>query len=114
MGNKLLTVGVICLAAGAAFAVEATIVSYEGGELSFSLKGSGTVTVTGQVDFKYISAKTGTESLARAKLEPMKIKLAGEETPATILVIPPDGLIVEVEVVLFVNDKEIARETFYY
>jgi hypothetical protein len=114
MGNKLLIVGVICLAAGAAFAVEATIVSYEDGELSFSLEGSGTVTVTGQVDFKYISEKTGTESLARAKSEPMKIKLAGEEIPATILVIPPDGSIVEVEVVLFVNDKEIARETFYF
>ncbi|MEE9458096.1 MAG: hypothetical protein V3W11_13205 [bacterium] len=114
MGNKLLIVGVTCLAAGAAFAVEATIISYEGGELSFSLNGSGTVTVTSQVDFKYISVKTGAESLARATSEPMKIKLAGEETPATIMFIPPDGSIVEVEVVIFVNDKEITRETFYY
>ncbi len=114
MRKNLLTVGIVCLTAGAAFAVEATIVSFEGGELSFTLKGSGTVTVTGQVDFKYISAKTGAEALARAKSEPMKIKLTGEETPATILVIPPDGSLVEVEVVLFVNEKEVARETFYY
>lgn len=114
MRKKLFTVGVACLAAGAAFAVEATIVSYEGGELNFTLKGSGTVTVMGQVDFKYVSDKTGAEALARAKSEPMKIKLTGEETPATILVIPPGGSIVEVEVVLFVNDKEIARQTLYY
>jgi len=114
MWKKLFAFGVVCSVAAAAFAVEATIVSYEDGELNFSLKGSGTVTVTGQVDFKYISDKTGAEALARATSEPMKIKLAGDETPATIQVIPPDGSIVEVEVVLFVNDEEKTRQTFYY
>jgi hypothetical protein len=114
MWKKLFIFGVVCSAATTAFAVEAAIVSYEGGELNFSLTGSGTVTVTGQVDFKYISAKTGNESLARATSEPMKIKLTGDETPAAIQVIPPDGSVVEVEVILFVNGDEKARQTFYY
>lgn len=114
MRNMLFAVGVASLVAAAAFSLQATIVSYEEGELNFSLAGSGTVTVVAQVDFKYVSAKTGAESLARAKSEPLKIKLTGEETPATIQVLPPDGSIVEVEVVLFVNDEEAARQTFYY
>ena len=110
----------ICVAAaalltvGAAGAVEAAIVSYVDGDLSFSLTGTGTVTVTAQVDFKYISALTGAESLARATSEPLKIKLTGEETPGTIQFVPPDGSVTEVEAVVFVNGDEKAREVFYY
>jgi hypothetical protein len=114
MRSRLVTVGVACLTAGAAFAVEATIVSFEDGDLNFSLKGNGTVSVYAQVDFKYISAKTETESLARATSEPMAVKLTGEETPATIKVVPPDGALVEVEVILFVDGEEKARQTYYY
>jgi hypothetical protein len=110
----MITIGVMCLVTSAAYAVEATIVAYDDGELSFALKGSGTVSVNAQVDFKYISAKTGAEALARAKSEPMKIKLTGEETPATIKVIPPDGALVEVEIILFVDGEEKARQTYYY
>lgn len=100
--------------AGAAGAVEATIVSYVDGDLNFSLTGTGTVTVTAQVDFKYISALTGAESLARATSEPLKIKLTGEETPGTIQFVPPDGSITEVEAVIFVNGDEKARDIFNY
>jgi hypothetical protein len=100
--------------AGAAFAAAATIVSYVDGDLNFSLTGTGTVTVTAQIDFKYISNKTGAESLARATSEPLKVKLTGEETPATIQFLPPDGSIVEAEVVIFVDGDEKARQTFYY
>ena len=114
MRVKFLTFGFACLVAGAAFAVEATIISYEDGELSFSLTGTGTITVNAQIDFKYISAKTGNESLARATSEQMKVKLTGEETPATIQVMPPDGSVVEVEIVLFVNGEEKTRQMFYY
>ncbi len=110
----MITVGVMCLVTSAAYAVEATIVAYDDGELNFALKGSGTVSVNAQVDFKYISAKTGAEALARAKSEPMKIKLTGEETPATIKFIPPDGALVEVEIILFVDGEEKARQTYYY
>jgi len=114
MRTTLFSMALALSVAASASAVEATIVSYEEGELNFSLKGGGTVTVTGQVDFKYISAKTGTESLARATSEPIAVKLTGEETPATILVVPPDGSVTEVEIILFVNGEEKARQTFYY
>ena len=102
------------LAANAAVAVEATIISYEDGDLNFSLTGAGAVTVTAQVDFKYISAKTGFESLARATSESIKIKLTGEEAPGTIQFVPPDGALVEVEAVIFVDGDEKARRVFYY
>ncbi len=111
---------VLCVAAaaaatfGAARAAEVSIVSYEDGELSLALAGAGTVTVTAQVDFKYISAKTGSESLARAVSEPVKVKLTAEGTPVTLLFPPPEGALVEVEAVVFVNGVEKARETFYY
>lgn len=102
------------LTVSAAGAVEVAIISYEDGDLNFSLAGAGTVTVTAQVDFKYISAKTGVESLARATSEALKVKLTGEEAPATIQFVPPDGSLVEVEAVVFVNGDEKAREVFYY
>jgi hypothetical protein len=114
MRSKLIGVGILCLAASAAYAVEATIISYAEGELNFSLKGSGTVSVNAQVDFKYISDKTGEEALARATSDPMKIKLTGEETPGKIEIIPPEGALIEVEVILFVNGEEKARQTYYY
>ncbi len=114
MRTVRLALGLSLAVAAGALAVEATIISFAEGELNFSLKGTGTVTVVGQVDFKYISDKTGAESLARATSEPMKVKLTGEDTPATILVVPPEGSVVEVEVVLFVNGDEKARQTFYY
>jgi hypothetical protein len=101
-------------AVGAASAVEAAIVSYVDGDLNFSLTGTGTVTVTAQVDFKYISALTGVESLARATSDPLKIRLTGEETPGTIQFIPPDGAITEVEAVIFVDGDEKARQVYYF
>jgi hypothetical protein len=103
---------VLATASGAA-AVEAAIVSYVDGDLNFSLTGTGTVTVTAQVDFKYISAITGIESLARATSEPLKIKLTGEETPGMIQFVPPDGAIVEVEAVIFIDGDEKARQVYY-
>jgi hypothetical protein len=114
MRTILLSMALALSVAAAAAAVEATIISFEDGELNYSLKGTGTVTVTGQVDFKYISAKTGAESLARATSEPVKVKLTGEETPATIVVIPPEGSVSEVEIILFVDGEEKTRQTFYY
>jgi hypothetical protein len=104
----------VLMTAGAASAVEAAIVSYVDGDLNFSLTGTGTVTVTAQVDFKYISALTGVESLARATSDSLKIKLTGEETPGTIQFIPPDGSITEVEAVIFVNGDEKARQVYYF
>jgi len=104
----------LTLTAGAAVAVEATIVSYQDGDLNFALTGAGAVTVTAQIDFKYISAKTGVESLARATSGAMEITLTGEETPGTIQFVPPDGSLVEVEAVIFVDGEEAAREVFYY
>lgn len=100
--------------ATAAAAAEATVVSYNEGELNFSLKGTGTVSVVAQVDFKYISAVTGVEALARAVSEPVKVKLTGGETPVTIKVQPPAGTILEVEVVLLVDGKEVARQPYYF
>ena len=114
MRTTLLSMALALSVAAAAAAVEATIISFEDGELNFSLKGTGTVAVTGQFDFKYISAKTGAESLARATSEPVKVKLTGEETPATIVVILPEGSVSEVEIILFVNGEEKTRQTFYY
>jgi hypothetical protein len=114
MKYALCVLAAVSFTAGAAGAVEAAIVSYVDGDLNFSLTGTGTVTITAQVDFKYISALTGVESLARATSEPLKVKLAGEETPVTIQFIPPDGSITEVEAVIFVNGDEKAREVFYY
>jgi hypothetical protein len=114
MRSRLIAIGIVCLAVSAAYAVEANIVSYAEGELNFSLKGSGTVSVNAQVDFKYISDRTGEEALARAKSDPMKIKLTGEETPGKIEVIPPEGALIEVEVILFVDGEEKARQTYYY
>jgi hypothetical protein len=102
------------LLAGAVSAVDVAIISYVDGDLNFTVTGTGTVTVTAQVDFKYISAKTEAESLARATSQPIKVKLAGEAVPATIQFVPPDGSLVEVEAVIFVNDDEKARQVFYY
>lgn len=114
MKYGLCVTAALLLAVGTAGAVEAAIVSYVDGDLNFSLTGTGAVTVTAQVDFKYISALTGVESLARATSDPLKIKLTGEETSGTIQFVPPDGSVTEVEAVIFVNGDEKAREVFYY
>ncbi len=114
MRSKLIAIGIMCLAVSTAYAVEATIVSYAEGELDFSLKGSGTVSVNAQVDFKYVSDKTGAEALARATSDPMSIKLTGGETAGKIEIIPPEGALIEVEVILFVDGEEKARQTYYY
>jgi hypothetical protein len=114
MRNIIVALAAAALLAAGASALEAAITSYEEGALDFSLAGSGTVSVNAQIDFKYISDKTGSESLARATSDPVKVNLTAEGTPVTIEVVPPDGTVTEVEVVLFVNGEEKARQTFYY
>jgi len=114
MKYALCALAAVLTTVSAAAAVEAAIVSYVDGDLNFSLSGAGNVTVTAQVDFKYVSAITGVESLARATSEPLKIKLTGEETPGTIQFVPPDGSVVEVEAVIFVNGDEKARQVYYF
>jgi hypothetical protein len=114
MRNALFAAAAALWAASVAGAVEVAAIIYDEGELNFSLVGTGTVTVTAQADYKYISAKTGEDSLARATSEPMKVKLAGEETPVKILFIPPEGAVTEVEIVVFVDGEEATRQTFYY
>lgn len=104
----------LAAAAAAASAVEVTVASFVDGKLEVSLQGSGSVAVSAQVDFKYISAKTEAESWARAVSEPVKVKLTGEVQPVTFEFLPPEGVLVEVEIVVFVNGEEKAREKYYY
>jgi hypothetical protein len=114
MRSTLFAAAAALWAASVAGAVEVTAIIYDEGELNFSLRGAGTVTVNAQADYKYISAKTGEDSLARATSEPMKVKLTGEETPVKILFVPPEGAVTEVEIIVFVDGEEATRQTFYY
>jgi hypothetical protein len=100
--------------ATAASAVEITIVSFADGKLELMLEGRGSVAVSAQVDFKYVSAKTSAESWARAASEPVKVKLTGEAQPVTFEFLPPEGALVQVDVVVTVNGEEKARESLYY
>ncbi|UCH79230.1 MAG: hypothetical protein JSU81_04585 [Candidatus Coatesbacteria bacterium] len=104
---------VLALAA-AAHAVDVAIVSFADGKLELTLEGRGAVTVSAQVDFKYISAKTDAESWARAVSEPLKVKLTGEAQPVTFEFLPPEGALVQVDVVVTVNGEEKVRESLYY
>ncbi|NIT36924.1 MAG: hypothetical protein GTN49_10570 [candidate division Zixibacteria bacterium] len=114
MRSKLFAAAAALWAASVAGAVEVTALIYDEGELNFSLRGTGTVAVNAQADYKYISAKTGEDSLARATSEPMEVELAGEETPVKILFLPPEGSVTEVEIIIFVDGEEMMRQTFYY
>ncbi|MGD8718462.1 MAG: hypothetical protein PVH29_06515 [Candidatus Zixiibacteriota bacterium] len=114
MKKLIITTAVMLGAASLGHAAEAAIVSFDEGELTISLGGSGTVSVVAQVDFKYVSNKTGSESLARATSQPLTVDLSGEETPVKITFVPPDGALLEVEIVVFIGGDEKARETLYY
>jgi hypothetical protein len=97
-----------------AAALEVAGLTYADGKLDFTLRGSGTVTVSAQADFKYLSNKTNEEALARAVSAPLRVKLGGQPTPVTVTFVPPGGVVSEVEVVVFVNGLEKARQTFYF
>jgi len=114
MRKTLLFVAAAALTAASALAAEAVIVSYAEGTLNFVVKGTGTVTVTAVADYKYISETTGDEALARSESPPLKVKLTGVDAPGTIAFAPPAGTLEEVEIVLFVNGDEKARQTFYF
>jgi len=111
---KALIVAVALAGPALAGALEVAGFTYADGKLDFTLQGSGTVTVTAQADFKYLSNKTNEEALARAVSAPLRVKLGGQPTPVTVAFVPPDGAVSEVEVVVFVNGREEARQTFYF
>ncbi len=98
----------------AAGAAEVAIISYDGGQLDFTVKGSGTVSVVAQADYKYYSDALAGEAWARATSAPLKVKLTGAKAPVTIKFIPPTGQVLEVEIIVFVDGEEKARQTFAY
>lgn len=111
--NALCFLGLSLLVA-AAGAAEVEILSYSGGNLDFTVRGSGTVTVTAQADVRYLSATTGADAMVRAVTNPLKISLSESVIPVKINFNPPDGSVTEVEVIVFIDGVEKARRTFYF
>jgi hypothetical protein len=112
--KRAVVLSVVFLYAVTAVAADVALVSFEEGELKLNVTGSGAVTLTAQIDYKYISNKTGAESLARSTSAPVKMNLEAGGTPVTIDFQSPDGAIAEAEVVVFINGNEKFRETIYY
>lgn len=114
MKPSVLWLWVIVILASTAGAAEVEILSYGEGDLDFTIKGSGTVAVTAQADVKYLSAKTGTEAMARAVSNPLRISLSETPLPVEIKFDTPDGSVMEVEITIFIDGAEKVRRTFYF
>lgn len=112
MKSRVLLLAGCALAAGAAFAVEVAVESYNAGELKIVVKGTGTATLTARADYTYLSAKTGVEGIARAESQSLKVPLTAEGVPVTINFVEPEGSVTTVEITVFVNGKEMVRETY--
>ncbi len=104
----------LCLSAAAAYGAEVSDLAYGDGKLTFLVKGDGAVALVAQIDFTYISEKTGVESLARATSATLKADLTGTPVPVTIAMTPPAGVLSKAEVVIFADGDEVAREEFAF
>ena len=113
-GAIVATAVLITYAAVFAAGAEVENLAYVDGEVTFDVSGSGAVSLVAQADFKYTSAKTGEEALARATSEVYRATLSATSLPVNIKFAPPAGTIEEVEVVVFVNGKETARQVFSF